>query len=215
MLNKVLHAAAVLALLTGTSAIAQIGGPVGGSVSKDVSGSVSRGFSRDVTGSVGGGGGGGRTGSHPSASSWAPTRAAVAAEKSAKTDGAMNQGGGHGDAFQSQAQMGKEGAKPGAVKKFGVSGGSTGPSSFGMASKSDIAQFGFNGRVALAGGNNRVHDDSEKAKFGREVAGHQGHSGGRKSKRRGRDFMPKLRSPVDNGGQACDGASSLQLCTGF
>jgi len=212
VLNKFLHAAAVLALLTGTSAIAQIGSPVGGTVSRDVSGSVSRGFTRDVGGSAGSGGGGGRTQAHPSASSWAPTRAAAAAEQSAKTAGATEQAGGHGDAFQSQAETGKEGSKPGAVKKFGVS---TGTSSFAVASKSDIAQFGFNGRVALGGAHSRLHEQNEKARFGSEVAGHQARGSRHKKQGRGREFMPKLRSPVDNGGQSCEGASSLELCTGF
>src|SRR5450755_812190 len=83
VLNKLLHAAAVLALLTGTIAVAQIGGTVGG----PVGGAMDRGFSTEISGARGGGGGGGRTQSHSSTSSWAPTKnmaAAGGAEKSAR-----------------------------------------------------------------------------------------------------------------------------------
>lgn len=220
MLNKLLHAAAVLALITGTSAVAQVGGMVGGTVGGEVSGQIDRSFNRGVSvdGGRGGGGAGGRTGSHPSASSWAPTRAAAMAEESAKTSGGTAKPGGHEEASSSQTEMKKEEPKAGAAKKIGTPAGSTagsmGASSFGMASKHDIAQFGFSGKIALAGGHGPDHARAEEAKFGKEVAGHPVRAG-RHKQRRGKEFMPKLRSPVSTGAQNCENASSLELCTWF
>lgn len=215
VLNQFFRAAAVLALLAGPSAMAQIGGSVGGSVGGTVGGQINRSFNPEVGGNAasGGGGAGGGTQSHQSASSWAPTRSAVAPEESARKAGGMARAGAHEEAPSSQTEMKKEAPKTGAVKKFGAAGGSTGTSSFGMASKRDTEQFGFSGKMKLAGvgSNTRQHERTEAAKFGRDVAGHQTRGG--RHKHRGREYMPKLRSPVSNGDQGCANASSLSLCT--
>src|SRR5208282_5078647 len=90
VLNQLLGAAAVLALFTGTIAVAQTGGgaagSVGGTVGMTVDGTVGGPINRSFTGDAGersGGGSGGRTMSHTSASSWAPTAKAANGEKSA------------------------------------------------------------------------------------------------------------------------------------
>jgi hypothetical protein len=212
----------VLALLMGTSAIAQVGGSVGGQAGGMVSGSVGGQIDRSVNtgvGGNGGGGGGGRTQSHSSAATWAPTRNAATAEPSSgKTTGGMARAGAHAEASNGQAEMKKEAPKAGALKKFEASAGSTETtkSSFSMASKSGQEQFGFNGRMKLAGSSHSSeHEKTEAAKFGRAVAGHQGRAGGRHKQGRGAAFMPKLRSPVGGGQSNCGNASSLQLCNWF
>jgi hypothetical protein len=223
VLNKFLHVAAVLALLAGTSALAQVGGSVGGQVGGMISGSVDGQIDRSVNTGVGGngnggGGGGGKTQSHASAASWAPTRSAAEAEKSEKMGGEMGRAGAHEGASSGKAEMNKEAPKAGALKKFGASAGSaeTTKSSFSMASKSDMPQFGFNGKMQLVGSSHSSeHEKTHAAKFGRAVAGHQGRAGGRHKQGRGAAFMPKLRSPVGGGESNCANASSLQLCTGF
>lgn len=209
MLHKFLHAAAVLALLTGTAAMAQVG-MVSGTVDGSVSGSIDRSVGGSVSGGAGGGGGGG-TQTHSSQASWAPT---LKAEQASKTTGGIERPGAEDEGFGSQAEVKKEAPKRG-TKKFGAPAGPRGASTFGMAAKSDMANFKFNSRVGLAGGSGGSrHERSEQAQFEKSVAGH-GTRSGHHAKLRGRAGMPKLRPLVNDGKSNCAEASSLQLCTGF
>ena len=210
MLHKFLHAAAVLALLTGTAAMAQIG-MVGGAVDGSVSGSIDRSVGGSISGGAGGGGG---TQSHSSGASWAPTIKTAAAEQGSKTTGGIERAGGEDEGFGSKAEVKKEASKR-EVKKLGAPAGPMGASTFGMAAKSDKTNFKFNGRVGLSGSSeNTQHERAREAKFESSVASHGGPSG-HHGKRRGRANMPKLRPLANDGKSECEGASSLQLCTGF
>jgi hypothetical protein len=105
----------------------------------------------------------------------------------------------------------KETPKSGTMKKFGATSAPAGTSSFGMASKSGGDQFGFSGRMKLAGSSHGTdHERTKEEGFEKEVAGHPGRAAKHK-KRRGREFMPKL-SPLPHGEADCKDASSLQLC---
>lgn len=214
MLHNFLHAAAVLALLTGTAAMAQtgmVGGMVSGSVDGSVSGSIDRGVGGSSTGGAGGGGG---TQSHSSQASWAPTIKTGAAEQGSKTTGGIERAGAEDEGFGSQAEVKKETSKREA-KKLGALAGPKGASSFGTATKSDMTNFNFNGRLGLSGGSSHSeHERAKEAKFERSVASHGGASG-HHGKRRGMANMPKLRPLVNDGKSDCADASSLQLCTGF
>jgi hypothetical protein len=212
VLNKLLHAAAVLALLTGTTAVAQIGGRVGGSVSGQVggqvSGQVNRGFSANA--GVRGGGGGGK--SQGSASSWAPARGSGGSEQSAGKAAAGMERAGHEESLSPSPSEHKSGvAKQGAMKKIGSPAGMAGGSSFG-GSKGTSVQFGFSGRLPSGGGSGgSERERTEAAKFAKSMAGHGGSSGRGHGKSSGKRVLPKLREP--QGEQDCDNASSLHLCT--
>jgi hypothetical protein len=219
VLKKLLHAAAVLALLTGTIAVAQIGGTVGGGISGGgVGGPIDRGFSTAVGGRFGvSGGAGSRTQSHAAASSWAPTKNMLTAESSEKAADANQRAKAEGQVSYEQPSNKKELTKQGAGKKTGVMGGSGSPSStssFGGLTRGASTQVGFSGRLMAGGGSGgSERDKADEAKFARASAAHGGSSrGGGRKHRRGRSYMPKLKSPEGNGPGSCDGASSLHLC---
>ncbi len=216
VLNKLLYAAAVLALLTGPMAVAQVGGTVGASVGGTFDRSVSGQVDRSVNASVGGKGGG-RTQSHPAASSWAPIRSAPMAEQAAayKTGATprteANEEASNGKA-ENKSETKKETPKPGTMKTFGATAATTSASSFGMGSKSGSNQFAFSSKMKLTGSSHRTDRERTKEEsFEKKVAGHRT-PGATHKRRRGREFMPKL-SPLPHGEADCKGSSSMQLCT--
>ena len=146
-----------------------VGGMVSGSVDGSVSGSIDRGVGGSGTGGAGGGGGGRnpirlrRAGRRPLNGAQSRLR---------RRTGGIERAGAEDEGFGSQAEVKKEASKREA-KKFGAPAGPKGASTFGMAAKSDMANFNFNGRVGLAGGSGGSrHERSEQAKFERSVAGH-------------------------------------------
>ena len=217
MLNKLLYAAVVLALLTGPMAVAQVGSTVGASVGGTFDRSVSGQVDRSVNARVGGKGGG-RPQSHPSASSWAPIRSAPMAEQAAayKTGATprteANEEASNGKA-ENKSETKKETPKPGTMKTFGATVATTSASSFGMASKSGSNQLAFSSKMKLAGSSHgNDHERTKDEGFEKEVAGHTVARSATHKKRRGREFMPKL-SPLPHGEDDCKDASSLRLCT--
>jgi hypothetical protein len=216
VLNKLLYAAAVLALLTGPMAVAQSGGAVGASVGGTFDRSVNGQVDRSVNASIGGKGGG-RTQSHPSASSWAPSRnAAMAEQAAAYKAGATPRTEENEEASNSKAENPSETKKatpkPGTIKTFGATAAPTSASSFGMGFKSGGNQLAFSSKMKLTGSSHRTDRERTKEEsFEKKVAGHRT-PGTTHKRRRGREFMPKL-SPLPHGESGCKDASSLQLCT--
>jgi hypothetical protein len=215
--KKVLHAAAVLAMLTGTIAVAhaqQVGA---------VGLPIDRGVHAEAGGYGAGASGGKSQPRNGPASSWAPTQNGAGVTGNAPRLSGASQPG----RAQEQASSDQEEAKQGEPKRAGakkeghpagkgVGAGKESASNFGASSTSAKSKFGFSGKLQSSGGHNEIERKrAAERKFAKETQA-QSTPGVRSSKKRrhGKRSSPKLSEPAEPKGEAeCDQGSSLQLCT--
>jgi hypothetical protein len=227
VLKKVTYAVAVLAMLTATFAVAQVGNqqvgtPIGG-VDRSVGG-----VDRSVNASVGERGGG-SSGARPqprnaAAAMWAPTRNGGGISPLVPSGtGASHPGGMQEQSGSEQAGARQVGPKQGGAKKEGRAAGSgmragkASASSFGTSSESAKSEFGFTGKYQ----GSKSHKEAERKKAGELKIAKEMEtkdrvtSGGRSKGKHAHVKAPGLKTtePQETKGEEnCDHASKLHLC---
>jgi hypothetical protein len=199
--TKLLRAAAVLAMLTGTLAVAQVTFQVGGPIDRSVHAEVQ-------TSAASGAAAGGRAQSHASSASWAPVQTGpVATSSTFKVAGGKHDAEGPGQSPFDQGAAKQEKTKKAGI---GMGAGGAGASSFG-ATKGKNSDFGYTGKMGAVGGYSaNQQQKAEEARFAKATRAHGTSGGGHRKHGRGKSFMPKLEP---KGEQQCNQGSSLQLCT--